>query len=110
MDNTELKSYMEIQFAYVNAGIDVTNKHLARLNGQVKENTDGRHHLETDVAVIKTRLDIEGQHDDRTIERIEARTEDNRKSIRELVKQYGGIIMSVLLLLNMIGSWFGWFK
>lgn len=109
MDNTELKSYMEIQFAHVNSGIDSINKHLARLNGQVKENTDCRHSLETDVAVIKTRLDLEGKHDDQDLARLESRTEDNRKSIREMIKEHGNTIMLILVIIGMVGGWLGWF-
>lgn len=114
MENTEeinlpqLKTYIEGQFSAVNIRLDTFNKHLARLNGQTARNAESAQGLDHRLAVVETRCVERGQVSERAHARIERDQGENRKGIKDLVKENGNTVMQILIILGLIGGWLGW--
>jgi len=85
------------------------DKHLEKQNGRMDKDEESIGKLDNRLIRIETHCQVVGHYDEKEHNRMEKKQEENRKSITELVKQYGAILLSVLLLLDMIGGWLGWF-
>ena len=83
-------------------------RHLEKQNGRLKETEDSLADIDKRLVSIETRCSV-SEHNN---EILRAQTMDdvkeNRNRIVGLIGQYGAIILSVLMLLNMIGGWVGW--
>ncbi len=83
-------------------------KHLDRQNGRVSVIEVKCGEIDKRLVGMETRCLVSTHQDDKEHARIDNQVKENRDRVIGLIGQYGAIILSVLMLLNMIGGWVGW--
>lgn len=99
---------MRGKFEVQKSQLESIHKQLERLNGTVSEHTDCMHKLETRVVRMETQVCIAEKTNKAEQARIRKMQEKQEIKISDLAQKYGTITLSVLLLINMIGNWLGW--
>lgn len=83
-------------------------RHLEKQNNRMEKTEDKIEECERRLVGIETRCQLVNRYAAEDFERLEKYDRENKENIMDLVKQYGTVLLSVLVLLNMIGSWVGW--
>lgn len=83
-------------------------RYLEKQNSRLEKSEDKVDGIDRRLIGIETKCLVVNQYGEKDHERMTKMQNENRERILDLVKQYGTVILSVLVLLNMIGSWVGW--
>jgi chromosome segregation ATPase len=88
--------------------LESIEKYLEKQNGRLKETESSLTEIDKRLVSIETRCLVVEHNQEKESSQMRSEVKENRNRIIGLIGQYSAIILSVLMLLNMIGGWVGW--
>lgn len=107
-DIKALQEWLRGKFEAQSVLLTSIRERLEKIDGTVVEHTNGIHQLETRVVRAETQLTMTQQTARDESTRVTKEQDRQDVKIGDLAQKYGTITLSILLLLDMLGNWLGW--
>ena len=105
-----MQEYSQIltRLGVIDTRLESIEKHMEKQNGRLEKSEGKLDDVDRRLVGMETRCVVVNHQGERDHARMEAESRENRSRIAEILKQSGTWLLSLLMVLNMLGSWLGW--